>query len=324
MDDYLKSEIKATAANLLSTVIKCQEENAHLLEIIRSMQYTNPSLLLFGSLYTGGDAADLYHYKKAGTPHFQTKLTQKEYISLLIKNATEENSRLRESNVKLKLESKSQDQKIKELNRKTLLHERTVRNQESQREVIRDLKKTINSKAGEIKILKQSLENAKTLLSKEQKKSHTLREHTKASSALQSKIIREVGSKLDTLLRLTNQLLKDQERAKSAISSNSSYVEKVQKVLSRLIIMNNNLVQQKSNDAKSIDISPIVQKGAYDNRQVKIDAGMQAFNRNIENCNTKGTYTNLSEAFTRSNFLTLKKSQNLNYFKLGHRRYKSV
>lgn len=246
MDDQLRKEMINLAEDLISTATNCLKETSQFQETLRNTNFSKQHLIGFlpPFSYAGGDSADLNQNKRTASS-LHTRLTQKEYMSLLIKNATEENSKLRNSNIRLKQESKIQDQKIRELNRKVMLQEKLAQKDETQRKIINELKKSIDSKSEEIRFLKKNLENIQLLLSKEQKKINSMEQNFKKNSA-ELKINKEVQSKLELILSQIDQILNVQERTKSRSNLNSDYIRKIQEVLNRLKIVNTKLLRHNS------------------------------------------------------------------------------
>lgn len=240
----LSKDILDLAENLKSIVTKCENENLLLLEILCNAKSTKPyqlSSIHSQLLKSCGDAPDNRGSKKSAKANLHSKMSHKEHLSMLIKNKAEENLKLRESNVKLKQESKVQDKRIRDLNHKIMLYERNNHENESQKILIRDLKSTVEKKAAEIRLLKQNLENVRVLVSKKQNKTKHFQEHQKKSS--KSKVNRELKSKIEELLERIDVLLeKREQKDDTSCFGDKNYIEKkITNTLKKLMTYYSNL-----------------------------------------------------------------------------------
>lgn len=251
-------DILDLAENLKSIVTKCESENSLILEILCDTKSTKShqlSSIHSQLLKACGDVTDNTRSKKSGKANLHSKMSHKEHLSMLIKNEARENLKLRESNVKLKQESKVQDKKIRDLNHKIMLHERNNHENETQKILIRDLKSTVEKKASEIRLLNRNLENVRVLLSKEQNKTKHFQEHQRKSP--KSKVNTGLKSKVEELLEQIDVLLEkaEQKNDRSCFGDKNCNEKKISDTLKKLVTYYSKLNKGEQSICKSLSES---------------------------------------------------------------------
>lgn len=251
-------DILDLAENLKSLVTKCENENSLMLQILCNTKSTKSyqlSSIHSQLLKACGDVPDNSRSKKSGRANLHSKMSHKEHLCMLIKNEARENLKLRESNIKLKQESKVQDKRIRDLNHKIMLHERNNHENETQKILIRDLKSTAEKKAAEIRRLNQDLENVRELLNKEQSKTRHFQEHItfKSPKSPKSKVKCQLKSKVEELLDQIDELLEkaEQKNNKSCFGDKNCIEKKISNILNKLVTHYSKLNEGEQSICKS-------------------------------------------------------------------------
>lgn len=256
-DTVSKIDIIGLAENLKSLLIMCEIENSLMLDILRNTTSTKSYQLM--SIHSQvfqacGDNPDNNQSKKPGKTDLDSKTSLKEHLSMLIKNTDKENLKLREWNVKLKQESKIQDKKIRDLNHKIMVYERRNRENQSQKNYLKDLKSTLEEKTSDIVTLKKKLDNMKTLLNKEKTKTKILPEHQR--KCYTSKVNRQLNSKVDELIEKIDLLLEENEQKNyTSYTIDKSCIEKTLNTLKKLMKYSTKLNREEQNVYRNLNES---------------------------------------------------------------------